>query len=50
VDSHDDDDDNAGCGKLLTRSPELSGTPSNRDIWEQVGGMVEEVRILRISL
>jgi hypothetical protein len=28
--------------------PELSGSPTSRDIWEQVGGMDERVRILHI--
>jgi hypothetical protein len=46
----DDDDDDAGWGKLPTRPPELCGSPTNRDIWEQVGGMDEGVRILRISI
>jgi hypothetical protein len=49
VESHGDDDDD-GLGKLLTRPPELSGNPISRDIWEQVGGMHEGVRILRISI
>jgi hypothetical protein len=31
----------AGWGKLLTRPPELSGNPTNRAIWEKVGGMDE---------
>jgi hypothetical protein len=35
--------------KLLTRPPELSGSPASRDIWERVGGM-DGVRILRISI
>jgi hypothetical protein len=29
--------------------PELSGKPTSRIIWEQVGGMVEGVRILPIQ-
>jgi hypothetical protein len=28
----DDDDDDAGSGKLLTRPPEVSGSPTSRDI------------------
>jgi hypothetical protein len=28
-------------GNLLTRPPELSGSPTSRDIWERVGGMEE---------
>jgi hypothetical protein len=27
-----DDDDDAGSGKLLTRPPEVSGSPTSRDI------------------
>jgi hypothetical protein len=38
VESHGGDD--AGWGKLLTRSPELSGNPTSWDIWVQVGGTV----------
>jgi hypothetical protein len=35
VDSHDDDDDDddAGFEKLLTRPPDLSVSPTSRDIW-----------------
>jgi hypothetical protein len=47
VESHDDD---AGWGKLQTCPPELSGNPTSRDIWHQVGRMNEEVRILHISI
>jgi hypothetical protein len=47
MESHGED---AGWVKLLTRPPELSGNPTIRDIWEQVGGMDEGVRILRISI
>jgi hypothetical protein len=47
VESHGDD---ASWGKLLTHPPELSGSPTSRDIWEQVGGMDEGVRILYISI
>jgi hypothetical protein len=39
------DDDDAGRGKLLTNPPELSGSPTSRIIWEQVGGIEEGVRI-----
>jgi hypothetical protein len=48
VESHDDDD--AGWGKLQICPPELSGNPTSRDIWHQVGRMNEEVRILHISI
>jgi hypothetical protein len=48
VEGHGGDD--AGWGKLLTRPPELSGNPTNRDSWERVGGMAEGVRILHISI
>jgi hypothetical protein len=48
VKSHGGDD--AGKGKLLTHPPELSGISTSRDIWEQVGEMDEDVRILRISI
>jgi hypothetical protein len=34
----------------LTCPPELSGSPTSRDIWELVGGMDEGVRILNISI
>jgi hypothetical protein len=34
-------DDAAGWGKLLTRPPDLSGSPASRTIWEQVWGMHE---------
>jgi hypothetical protein len=44
-----DDDDNDGWGKFLTRPPELSGHPTSRYIWEQLGGMNEGMRILRIQ-
>jgi hypothetical protein len=43
-------DEDAVWIKLLTRPPELSGSHTSRDIWEQVGGMKEGVRILRISI
>jgi hypothetical protein len=43
------DDNDAGWGKLLTHPPELSGNPTNRDIWERFGGM-DGVRILHISI
>jgi hypothetical protein len=47
VESHGsgDDDGDAGWVKLLTLPSELSGSPTNRDIWEQVGGMYEGMRI-----
>jgi hypothetical protein len=45
--SHGDD---AGWAKLLIRSPELSGNPTSKDIWERVGGMAEGGGILRISI
>jgi hypothetical protein len=44
MESHDDNDD-AGWGNRLSHPPELSGNPTNTDIWERVGGMDEEVRI-----
>jgi hypothetical protein len=44
VESHGGD---ASWGKLLTHPPELSGNPTSRAIWEQVGRM-DEVRILPI--
>jgi hypothetical protein len=47
VESHGDD---VSWGKLLTCLPELSDNPTSRDIWEQVGGMDEGVRILHISI
>jgi hypothetical protein len=52
VESHGDGggDDDAGWVKVLTRSPELSGNPISRGIWERVGGINEGVRILRISI
>jgi hypothetical protein len=40
----------AGWGKLLTRPSELSGNLISRNIWEQVGGMDEGVKILHISI
>jgi hypothetical protein len=40
----------AGWGKLLTRPPELSDSPTSRDILERVGEMHEESRILYISI
>jgi hypothetical protein len=46
VESYGDD---VVCGKILTRPPELSGSPTNRVIWERVREMDEEVRILLIS-
>jgi hypothetical protein len=49
VDIYGDDED-AGWGKLLTRPPELSGRPTSRDIWKQVGVMDEGVRILLMSI
>jgi hypothetical protein len=48
VDSHGDDD--VSWRKLLTRPPELSGSPASRDIWEQVGGMDKRLRISHISI
>jgi hypothetical protein len=47
VESHGggDNDGDAGWGKLLTLPSELSGSPTSRDIWEQVGGMDEGMRI-----
>jgi hypothetical protein len=47
MESHGDD---AGWGKHLTRPPELSGSPTSRDICVRVGGMDEGVRILRVSI
>jgi hypothetical protein len=47
LESHGDD---GSWGKLLTRSPELSGNPTSRDIWDRVGGMDEGVRIFHISI
>jgi hypothetical protein len=47
-DDDDDDNDDDDWGKLPTRPPELSGNPTNRDIWERVEGM-DEVRISHIS-
>jgi hypothetical protein len=32
-------DDDVDWGKLLTCPPKLSGNPTSRVIWEQVGGM-----------
>jgi hypothetical protein len=37
-------------GKLLSRPPELSGSPTSKDIWEQVRGMDEGVRILQHAI
>jgi hypothetical protein len=48
MESHAGDDD--GCGKLLTSPPELSGSPTSLNIWEQIGGMDKGVRILPISI
>jgi hypothetical protein len=31
------DDDDAGWGYLLTRPPELSGSPTSRDFWDKYG-------------
>jgi hypothetical protein len=51
VDGHGGvNDDDTGWWKLVTRPPELSGNPTSRDIWERVGGMDKEVRILLISI
>jgi hypothetical protein len=47
VETHGDD---AGWGKLLIRSPELSGRPTSRDIWKQVERIEEGLRILHISI
>jgi hypothetical protein len=33
MENHGDDDDDAGRRKLPTRPPELSGSPTSRDIW-----------------
>jgi hypothetical protein len=42
VESHgNDDDDDDGWVKLLTRPPQLSGNPTSKDIWERAGGMDE---------
>jgi hypothetical protein len=41
--------DDASWRKLLTYPPELSGSPTSRVIWEQVGRMDEGVRILLIQ-
>jgi hypothetical protein len=35
MESHGDDDDDAGWGKLLTRPPELSDSSTSRDVWEK---------------
>jgi hypothetical protein len=40
--------DNVSWGKLLTLPPELSGNPTSRVMWVQVGG-VDSVRILLIQ-
>jgi hypothetical protein len=37
------------AGKLLTHPQGLSGNPTSRVIWEQVGGMDEGMRILPIQ-
>jgi hypothetical protein len=50
VSKESNDDDDASHGKLLTHSPELSVNPTSRDIWQQLRGMDEGVRILRISI
>jgi hypothetical protein len=47
MESHGDD---AGWGKLLIRPPEFSDNPTSRVIWDQVGGMDEGARILRIII
>jgi hypothetical protein len=47
MESHGDGD--ASWGKLLTRPPALCNSPISRDIWEQVGGTDEGVRILRVG-
>jgi hypothetical protein len=47
VESHGHD---ANWGKIQTCPPELSGNPTSRDIWEQVGGMDEGVRMLLMSI
>jgi hypothetical protein len=49
VEGHGDDDD-AVWIKLLTRTEDLSGNPTIREIWEGVGIMYEGVRILRINI
>jgi hypothetical protein len=49
VESHVDDDDGS-WGKFLIRPSELSDNPTNRDIWERVGGMDTGVRIFVISI
>jgi hypothetical protein len=48
VENHGDDD--ADWRKLLTRPPELSGSSTSRNTWEQVRGMDEGMRILHISI
>jgi hypothetical protein len=40
--------DYTGWGKLLTRLPQHSGSPTSRVVWEQVGGIDEGVRSLPI--
>jgi hypothetical protein len=48
VESHGDND--ANWEELLTHPPELSGSPTSRDILEQVLGIDEGVRILHNSI
>jgi hypothetical protein len=36
------------AGENSWRPPQLTGSPTSRDIWEQVGGMDKGVRILHI--
>jgi hypothetical protein len=43
-------DDDACWEELLTRPPELCGSPISRVIWEQIGGMDKGVRILPTSI
>jgi hypothetical protein len=42
--------DDAVWRKLLTRPTELSGSPASRDIWEEIGGMNERVRIFHVDI
>jgi hypothetical protein len=48
VERHGNND--AGRGKLQTHSPELSGSPTSRDIWERVDEMDEGLTILHIGI
>jgi hypothetical protein len=48
MENHGDND--ASWGKLLTHPPKLSGNPTSRAIWEQVGGIHEGVRLGLFSI